>query len=259
MKENEIIDAHIHLDQYNDNEFLDFMEKARAVHCKRLIAVGSNLLSCKRTLELSRRYEEVIPAFGFHPEQKLPETEEMDELFSFMTKNINEICAIGEVGLPTYLKLDDPNLNLFPYIEILNRFLHFGLKWDKPIALHAVYNEAETVCDLLVEKNIKKAHFHWFKGNMSTMKRMANRGYMISVTPEVVYREKIQEIAQYYPLELFMVETDGPWPFLDRFVGRRTHPEMIHESIQTIAHLKRMNVDYVYNQIYKNTEAFYSI
>lgn len=259
MDVHKIMDAHIHLDQYLDEELPDFMKRLKDANCKSLVVVGSNLQSCKRVLELSKRYEEVTPAFGFHPEQKLPRIADINELFSWIEHHAKDVCAIGEIGLPTYMRREQPDLDMSPYIEILIRFLELVVKWDKPAALHAVYDEADIVCDLLEARGIEKAHFHWFKGSMSTMKRMANRGYMISLTPEVVYREKIQKIATYYPLELMMAETDGPWPFSAQFVGRRTHPEMIHESIEAIASLKQLNVAYVYEQIYENTKAFYEM
>ena len=78
-----------------------------------------------------------------------------------------------------------------------------------PIVLHAVYEDADIVCDLLEKYKVSRAHFHWFKGSDETMKRMMRNGYYISITPDVLHKEKIRKIVSYYPLEYMMVETDG--------------------------------------------------
>ena len=61
-----LIDAHIHLEQYNDEEIPLLLEEVDAV-----IAVSMQLSSCERTLRLSNSYQQVKAAFGFHPEQPL--------------------------------------------------------------------------------------------------------------------------------------------------------------------------------------------
>lgn len=55
--------------------------------------------------------------------------------------------------------------------------------------------------------------FIGFKGSETTMERMMRNGYYISITPDVLHKEKIRKIVSYYPLEYMMVETDGPWDF----------------------------------------------
>lgn len=132
-------------------------------------------------------------------------------------------------------------------------------KWEKPIVLHAVYDDAPIVCDLLEKHDITKAHFHWFKGGQKTVKRMISNGYFISVTPEILYKEKIQQLAKSYPLEQIMVETDGPWPFDGPFTGQKTHPNMIKYSISTLAKIKKQSEKEVSEQIYKNTRVFYRL
>jgi TatD DNase family protein len=88
---------------------------------------------------------------------------------------------------------------------------------------------------------------------------MIHNGYFISVTPEVVYEKEIQDLAQAYPLEQMMVETDGPWPFEEPFKGRMTSPLMIHQSIETISRLKQISIGESYQQLLFNTKDFFDI
>ena len=110
----------------------------------------------------------------------------------------------------------------------MKRFISFAKSVQKPIILHAVYEDAPLVCHLLEKHSIKKAHFHWFKGDQKTITRMIKNGYFISVTPDVCYEKEIRDLVSFYPLEQMMVETDGPWPFEGPFQGQ-THTS-IHDS-----------------------------
>ena len=250
-----VIDAHIHLDKYLDNEINEIVADAQA-----LVAVSTDLKSCEKNAELSQRYPTVRPAFGFHPEQELPSEERMQVLFSWIKANKEKAVAIGEVGLPYYLQKKGKLVQSYDqYIEYLEAFIVLAKQLELPIALHAVYDDAHIVCELLEKHTIEKAHFHWFKGDDKIIDRLAANGYFISVTADIVYESEIKKLVQYYPLNKIMVETDGPWPFEGPFAGVRTRPAMIHEIITEISSIKGMHLDKVYEQIFLNTNDFYVV
>jgi TatD DNase family protein len=254
-----IIDAHIHLDRYEDKEIESMLKSADWLEA--LVSVSFDLHSCKRNLQLNKTFSKVKPAFGFHPEQPLPNEFELTKLIEWMTQHKEEMIAVGEMGLPYYLRKDGKvsARQYGQYLELLETFLVLAKKWEKPIVLHAVYDDAPVVCDLLEKHNITKAHFHWFKGDQKTTSRMMTNGYSISVTPEILYKEKIQQLAKSYPLEQIMLETDGPWPFEGPFTGIKTHPNMIKHSLSTLAKIKNQSEIKVSEQIYKNTRSFYCL
>ncbi|WP_307409248.1 TatD family hydrolase [Neobacillus ginsengisoli] len=254
-----MIDAHIHLDHYKDEEINSLMGGSSQIEI--LVSVSFDLESCKRNLYLSRRFSRVKPAFGFHPEQPLPTGEDLNELLVWMEKHREEMFAIGEVGLPYYQRLDQKvsKQDYCQYMKLLESFILKAKIWEKPIVLHAVYDDAPIVCDLLEKHSVRKAHFHWFKGDDKTVERMAGKGYFISVTPDVVYEEEIQQLVRRYPLEQMMVETDGPWPFGGPFQGQMTNPNMMMESIKMIAKLKKRSNDEVAGILIRNTKFFYNL
>src|SRR5699024_3236735 len=166
---------------------------------------------------------------------------EMDQFFTWIEQNKEKMIAIGEVGLPYYLRKENEQIELTPYIQLLTRFIELSVRMDKPIILHAVYEDAPLVCTLLEEFSVKKAHFHWFKGDQKTLERI------------------IQQIVAQTPIENLLVETDGPWPFEGPFRGEMTHPKMLHASIEMIASIKDLSLDAVYEQLYENTIDFYCL
>lgn len=256
-----IIDSHIHLDKYSDSDRAALLQGREAAAVSGLISVSMDLASAQNNLLLSRKHQHVYPAFGFHPEQRLPADNKVEELAGWIKQHSAEMVAVGEVGLPYYLRQEAAGAE-FPYsgyVELLEQFIKLAGQLMKPVVLHAVYDDAPVVCDLLERNNLQHAHFHWFKGDMQTVQRMAGNGYMISITPDVLYEGEIQELASKYPLAQMMVETDGPWPFEGPFSGQVTNPAMMHETVKMISKLKRLPLVEVYGQLYQNTVEFYRL
>lgn len=258
-----LIDAHIHLDTYNPQQPLH-LELLPSEGITGVIAVSMNLASSKTNLALSQLYPKLVhPAFGYHPEQPLPTEEETQQLFSWMELHIQDMIAVGEVGLPYYSQLEaeenDLSLDQTPYINLLEKFISFAASHNKPIVLHAVYQDANIVCNLLEQYHVTRAHFHWFKGSPDTVERMARNGYYISFTPDLLYEAEIQELARIYPTHQIMVETDGPWPFEGPFTGQVTHPRMISDVVEEWSRIHHMSVEAARELIYGNTQRFYGI
>lgn len=251
-----VMDAHIHLDQYKDDDISYLLSSYSSLQA--MITVSTNLHSCYRNLELSRKYHQVFAGFGFHPEQPLPSDEDLQKLIDWMIAHKNEMVAIGEVGLPYYLRQEKKEeLPYNHYVELLDCFVQLSTRIEKPVVLHAVYEDAAAACELLEKHSINKAHFHWFKGDLKTVERLERNGYYISVTPDITYKKKIQELVQHFPLQQIMIETDGPWPFEGPFQGQMTHPKMMEETLKIIADIKKLPLSVVIEMILQNTKNFY--
>jgi TatD DNase family protein len=251
------MDAHIHLDMYDAAEREMIFRDCEDEGVDALIAVSFHLESARENLRHARDNRVVKACFGYHPEQAIPNEEEVAELFAFMDQHREYLVAVGEVGLPYYLRQDQPEIPLQPYVQLLEKFVKYAARYDLPIVLHAVYDDGPIVCDLLEKHSVTKAHFHWFKGDEETVERMVKNGYFISITPDVLYEKEIQELVKSYPLSQMMVETDGPWQFEGPFKGQMTHPRMIHQSVGKIAELKQVNLTEVYLKLHQNTKEFF--
>ncbi|MBB3109336.1 TatD DNase family protein [Paenibacillus phyllosphaerae] len=261
-----LIDTHIHVDLYEASEQEPLLQSAFANGVDAVVAVSMHLASSKRNRELAERYAgQVMPAYGFHPEQPLPSEEEVERLLAWMEERAEagEAFAVGEVGLPYYMRTEaeaaDMPFDETGYVALLERFIHFAAKHDLPIALHAVYEDAAKALALLEAHGVRRAHFHWFKGSDETITRMIRQGYHISITPDVLYEPEIQAIVKRYPLDQIMTETDGPWPFEGPFAGERTNPGMVQEVAAAIARLKEIDAKEAAEQLYRNAVQFYSL
>ncbi len=258
------IDTHIHLDQYSDAEIRTMIRELPRYGLDTLIAVSMNRESCQRTESLARTYPGMIrPAYGYHPEQPLPSQQQTKLLFEWIEARIHEAVAIGEVGLPYYRRQELAEqgyaLNEQGYMDLLDQYLKLARAHDKPVVLHAVYEDAETVCDMLEQHGITRAHFHWFKGSATQIERLARQGYYISFTPDIVYEPEIQQLASVYPRELVMTETDGPWPFEGPFAGKPTRPSLVRDVCHAWAQLQGLEEEKAAGQLYKNACTLYRL
>lgn len=260
------IDAHVHVDLYAAEERDRLLERAFGEGAAAVVAVSMHLRSSMVNREIAFRYpEKVHPAYGFHPEQPIPSEAELDELFAWirLRHEAGERFAIGEVGLPYYSRTEaeaaDALFDEKPYLELLERFAALASELDRPIVLHAVYEDAEKACGILARHGVRRAHFHWFKGSKDVVRHMIASGYMISVTPDVAYEEEIQHLVEQYPLNKLMVETDGPWPFEGPYAGEPTRPAMAVDAAKHIAHIKKQPVQQVADILLANTRRFYGI
>lgn len=258
MMSYKIIDSHIHLDQYNINDINNILNYP---NLEGLLSVSTDLQSCQKNLQLQKMNPKVHTAFGFHPEQELPTEVELNQLFTWMDHHKKNMTAVGEVGLPYYLRMrkNPYSISLTAYLELLESFIKWAKKWDKPIVLHAIYEDAPLVINLLEKHSINRAHFHWFKGDSKTLEWMAKNKYFISITPDVVYEIEIQQLVQNYPIQLLMVETDGPWQFDGPFQNTVTQPRMIHSTIDKISSIIGYSNSDVYQVLLHNTKKFYFI
>jgi TatD DNase family protein len=75
----------------------------------------------------------------------------------------------------------------------------------------------------------------------------------------VLYDDDIRKLVEQYPIELMMVETDGPWPFEGPFEGKQTHPIMIINVIKQIAKIKHVSEQEAASVLMNNTRQFYRL
>jgi TatD DNase family protein len=259
-----VFDTHIHLDLYESEQRERLLETAWGSGIEGVVSVSMGMDSCLVNRELALRYlGRIMPAYGHHPEQPPLDGEGLQVLCDWIRERgaERESFAIGEVGLPYYTRKEaegrGDDFDLSPYMRQLEGFIRLAAELDRPIVLHAVYEDAEAVLDLLERHFIRKAHFHWFKGSSNTVTRIVRNGYYISVTPDVLYEQEIRGLVAVFPLNGLMVETDGPWPFEGPFAGKQTEPGMVRDVIREISLIRGLDSGDVADAMNENSRNFY--
>jgi TatD DNase family protein len=255
-----MIDAHIHLDQYDGEEIKDRMKSWQENGIDGVVAVATNLRSSYEILKLKQDFPTFIrAAIGHHPEIPPPSKHDLDELTKLVKSERHNLSGIGEIGLPTYRKEELLERNREEeFNAVLETFLKLAKDENLPVALHAVHEESKKVLAFLKKHSIQKAHFHWLKAPNEVIDEIVSEGYYVSVTPEVCYRERDKRLVMKVPVDRLLFETDGPWQHGGPFARKETSPLLLKEISRSVSNITNIPLEDLNRKISNNTNRLYS-
>ncbi|OGO30386.1 MAG: hypothetical protein A2Z29_10055 [Chloroflexi bacterium RBG_16_56_11] len=231
-----LIDTHAHLDEMENLEAV--LAEAKKAGVSAIVAVGSDMASNKKTLDIAALYENfVYPALGWHP-WNIKEADISTNL-EFIESHIDEAAAVGEVGLDYHKRVRavaDKDLQK----RVLKEILGIARKHDKLALIHSRYAWRDAF-ELVKESGVEKAVFHWYTGTSGVLRDVIARGYYISVTPAVAYHEEHRRAVKETPLERLLLETDCPVIYARGRENEFTSsPADVQRSLRGAAALKGM-------------------
>ncbi|MBW2992165.1 TatD family hydrolase [Candidatus Woesearchaeota archaeon] len=250
-----LVDIHAHLDFPDfENKLDEIIERAKKADVKIIIANGISQKSNRKTLEIAKKYDIVKAALGIYPPEALPkETDEeinIDKELEFYEQNINNIIAIGEIGLD-YKNVENKEFQK----QIFTKQLEFAKKHNLPAIIHSRKAE-EDVIDILENLNYKKVILHCFCGKKHLIEKAKNLGFYFSIPTNVVRAENIQNIAKTVNINQLLTETDAP--FLSPFKDKTNEPSFVIESLKKIAEIKGFRVEETANSIWLNYQRLFA-
>lgn len=239
-----MIDTHCHID------FEDF-DKDREEVIKRaqdkldcIVASGFSNDSNREVLKLSKEYEGFIyPTFGFHPVSSQNSTpEELTKAHNYLIENLDNIVAVGEVGMDYYYVTDKALRE--KQKEIFTSFLEIANEHNVPIVMHVRDCEKKAVNIIENYDDIPYFVFHCYGGSFKTAKRIMDKGnaYM-SFSTMLCYSKQHQDLVEKIDVEYILTETDSPYLAITK--EERNEPANVVNAVHQIAKLKDMDVNVV--------------
>ena len=247
-----LIDTHAHLDEIENLEAA--LENAQQHGVVAIIAVGSDLRSNERVLELASRYQGYIfPALGLHPWILAEGPAEVRATLRFIEENLDQAVGIGEVGLDYQKRLVSQIGKGFQK-EVLAQVLGLARKSSKPASIHSRYAWRDCLT-VVRESGIKKAVFHWYTGPMNVLREILTEGYLASATPALAYHEEHRRVIKEVPLNQLVLETDSPVTYR----GHQAEPSDVARVLQLVAELKRLDLDRVAEMTTRNAQRIFGL
>jgi TatD DNase family protein len=250
-----VIDSHCHL---HDRALADIRDVLRTSHAHDvwgMVAVGCDPETNARTLATAAAAPKAVwAALGFHPDWRHLAGEHLDRVEEQIARHHSRIVAVGEIGLPWYSLegvADAPGLLARARAQ-LDRLLRLAARYDLAVALHAPHGVAADALQALKRHGIERAVFHWHKAAAEVTREIVGSGYLVSVTPEIVYRERDRELVAAVPFESLLVESDAPWRYRGEFEGASSGPWLAGRVAEEIAKIKRLPVEDVMFQLSGN-------
>jgi TatD DNase family protein len=251
-----VIDSHCHL---HDQAFADVAETLRVALTHDVwgvIGIGIDPDTNARTLGAATGFPKAVwPCIGFHPDRPELDDAALERVLDQVHAHHARVVGLGEVGLPWYSLEGHPDaaLQMARGRARLDRLLEAAARYDLPVVLHAPHGAAVGALEALKRHGIERAVFHWHKAPPEVTRAIVDAGYLVSVGPEVVYRERDRALVYDTDLESLLVESDGPWPYRGEFDGMPSGPWLVSRVAEEIAKIKRLPVDDVMFQLSANT------
>lgn len=244
VSDRNLIDAHAHLDAVEEIE--GAIRRAGAVGVKKIVAVGMDLASNRKTLALAGQYpQRVLPAIGYHPWRVSIET--ADETLAFVQSHIGVCVAMGEIGLDYKVKVKKTLQK-----DVFAKLLTIARKEKKPVVVHSRFSY-ERSFQMVVSAGIEKAVFHWYSGPLEILERILYEGYYISATPALSYSRFHQAAVKKAPLERVLIETDSPV----EYQGKKSEPADVITTLKSLSHLKNISITEAADVTRENAEHFF--
>lgn len=202
-----LYDSHIHLsDPYYQSD-LDYtingMENMKIKAC----CVSVDTETSKKTLEIGKKSNLILPFIGIHPENI---SDNLELIIDLISENSQLISGIGEIGLdPTYAKSNEDTKRQILFFET---FLSLAEKFQKPISIHS-RKSLDDVFSIMTSYNTKHALLHWFDGSKKQLQKAMDMDYFVSYGPVMIYAGDKQMLLSKSTETKILVETDGPVRF----------------------------------------------
>ena len=241
-----LIDTHVHLNEMTDVD--QVISRAHAAGVGHIVAVGMDLVSNRKTLQLAEQYPDtVFPAIGYHPWRI--QTTEIDETLSFIESHLSRCVALGEVGLDYKVKVKKPLQRM-----VFSRLLRLAKEKNRPVNIHSRFSHERTY-QMVAEAGIEKAVFHWYSGPVDILERIIAHGYYVSATPALAYSRFHRVCIQNAPLERILIETDAP----QEYQGTPSEPARLVDTLRLLSQLKKVSEPAAVRITVDNARRFYGI
>jgi len=202
-----LFDSHIHLSDPAYQEDLNHIIKGMEIMKIKACCVSMDYENSKRTLEIAKHSNLILPFIGIHPECA---NDDLDKMMKLIEDNIDRISGIGEIGLdPTFVNSNEDKKNQTLVFESL---LSIAEKHQKPVSIHS-RKSLDDVFEVMTSFKTKHALLHWFDGSKKQLKVAMDMDFFVSYGPVLIYANDKQTLLSKTDQDKILVETDGPVRF----------------------------------------------
>ncbi len=282
-----IFETHAH---YDDDAFNDDRDEVigglRAAGIARVVNIGADMASSRRSVELANRYDFMYAAVGIHPDNageivpcSTPANDAEDggerKMYSEgdCSRNLAElrqmaasekVIAIGEIGL-------DYHWNVFPR-EVQKEA--FVTQWELavglglPIEIHS-RDAAEDTMNIVREMYGReqkagrelRADMHCYSYSPEQAAEYVKMGLYFGIGGVITFKnaKKLREVVDIVPVERLLLETDCPYLAPEPHRGSRNNSTYLHSVVAGIAQIKGISEKEVEDITCENACRFFGI
>ena len=283
-----LTDTHAHLDFPEFEGQLDaVIARAREAGVHRIITVGIDRESCRKSLAIAEKYDNVYAVVGLHPCNVLDEgaMDFLEELPALARHP--KVVAIGETGMDYHhlpsRDLAKKNKGVFDalqattaesteaeiadgamksaQVEAFKVQLDLAVELGRNVVVHQRDAWEDTLDILRPYTGKLRGVFHCFGGSPEAAAEIAAMGHLVSFTGIVTFKNAtlVQETAKSVAPEGYMVETDCPYLAPVPYRGKTCEPAHVRLIAERIAELRNESLEKVAADTERTAKAFFKI
>lgn len=209
--------------------------------------------SFEKTREILSYHKNIYCTAGAHPHSA-------DRYTPAIEKNLLDFIhgsgavAVGEAGIDFHYNLSTPGNQL----NVFKRQIAIAQELQMPLVIHSREAEALVIKTLEEAKFLFPVVFHCYTGNMENAREILKRGYYISISGIVTFRQKktdyLRDIVREIPLDRIFTETDSPYLAPEPFRGNPNTPLSVRYVAEKIAEIKGIPVEKLNRCVNENFE-----
>jgi TatD DNase family protein len=255
----ELFDTHCHL------TFDDLARDIDAVIARSIAAgvtgwltVGTDPNENRKAVELTRRFENLYAAVAVHPhDAKTVTSDTLAELKKLAANP--KVVAVGETGLDYHY---DHSLRE-DQRRVFTKHLEIAAELNLPVIIHCRKAFDDTM-DILRNHGsaVGKIVFHCFSGSAEQAKIVLDKGFYISFTGVVTFKnaEDTRRAAEAVPLDRLMLETDCPYMSPEPMRKQKVNePALLIHTAKFLADLKQMELDEFASAVTATSRNFFNL
>ncbi len=247
------VDTHCHLFML-DREPQAVVETAKAAGVGRLICVGVDAETSRRSLELADSIEGVFATAGLHPH----EAKDLDHRIGAEIEEMlhdPRCVGVGETGLD-FFRMHSPKED---QERVFRLHIDLGREAGKPLVVH-VRDAWPEVLRLLDEGSAEHVVIHCFSGDAQIARECVARGYFLSFAGNVTYpkNEHLRQAAIATPLDRLLVETDSPFLAPQKLRGSDNEPVNVMITLAELAKMRGETLEAVRDATAVNARTIFS-
>ncbi|MDX2065971.1 MAG: TatD family hydrolase [Fimbriimonadaceae bacterium] len=211
----------------------DILSRARESGVGTVVVIGTDPEDWDTALAFAEAHDDVFAALAWHPnstaEYRPGEIRRLQQALLHP-----KAIAVGETGLDLHWK----SATLEQQSAALQDHLDLAASLSLPVIFHA-RDATPQLLDVLEPQPRRPYLFHCFSGDAADAARLDRLGGYIGIGGPLTYRknEVLREIAQTYPRDRIVVETDSPYLSPEPVRGKPNEPANLTHILRRLSDL----------------------
>jgi len=256
--------AHLHFPDFT-GDLAEVVDRATSAGISRIITVGTDLESSRRSVEIADQFPGVFAAVGWHPSHVMEAPDDIRDNLRELARH-HKVVALGETGLDYYRlpsKAAPGSTDDATYKARQSRLFEQHLEVAAEMGLNCIVHQRESFEDCLAQlkpfATRAKAVFHCFAGSLPELQRVLEIGSIVSFTGILTFKngQNIREALAATPDGKFMFETDCPYLAPVPYRGKRCEPAYITETAEMARQLRGCSLDQLSASTCATAKAFF--